>query len=81
MDKNRSRTKLDIFHFLSLKLYVEAIVINRYQEIYTASKVKHHLNIFLEKIVTLSKHEFILVTFMKIDNDVALYRKFQFDYH
>ena len=36
-------------------------------KVYTASKVKHHLNIFLEKAVKLPKHEFILVTFLKWD--------------
>ena len=35
--------------------------------LYTASKVKHHLNIFLEKTVNLFKHELILVTFLKRD--------------
>ena len=33
--------------------------------VYTAAKVKHHQNIFHEKAVKLSKHEFILVTFLK----------------
>ena len=33
--------------------------------VYTASKVKQHQSIFLENTVKLSKHEFILVTFLK----------------
>ena len=33
---------------------------NNLSHIYTASKVKHHLNIFLEKTVKLSKHDFFL---------------------
>ena len=45
-------------------------------EIYTASKVKHHLNIFLEKTVKLSKHEIILVTILKGDKVVTIYSKF-----
>ena len=49
--------------------------------IYTASKVKHHLNIFLEKAVKLSKHDFFLVTFLKRDKVVTIYSKFRFDYH
>ena len=44
--------------------------------VYTASKVKHHLNIFLEKTVKLSKHEFILVIFLKRDKVVTIYNKF-----
>ena len=46
--------------------------------IYTASKVKHRLNMFLENKVKLSKHVFIPVscTFMKIDKVVTIYRKF-----
>ena len=44
--------------------------------IYTASKVKHHLNIFQEKTVKLSKHEFILVTFLKRNKVVTIYSKF-----
>ena len=49
--------------------------------IYTASKVKHRLNIFLEKTVKLSKHDFFLVTFLKRDKVVTIYSKFRFDYH
>ena len=49
--------------------------------LYTASKVKHHLNIFLEKTVKLSKHEFIFVTCLKRDKVVTIYSKFWFDYH
>ena len=49
--------------------------------IYTASKVKHHLNIFLEKTVKLSKHEFIFITCLKRDKVVTIYSKFWFDYH
>ena len=45
-------------------------------QIYTASKVKHHLNIFLEKTVKLAKHEFILVTFLIRDEVVTIYGKF-----
>ena len=45
-------------------------------QIYTASKVKHHLNIFLEKAVKLSKQEFILVTFLKSDIVVIIDSKF-----
>ena len=44
--------------------------------IYTASKVKHHLNIFLEKTVKLSKYEFILVTCLKRDKVVTIYSNF-----
>ena len=44
--------------------------------IYTASKVKHHLNIFLEKTVKLSKYEFILVTNLKRDKVVTIYSNF-----
>ena len=49
--------------------------------VYTASKVKHHLNIFLEKTVKLSKHDFFLVTFLKRDKVVTIYSKFRFVYH
>ena len=56
-------------------------VIIRSIHIYTASKVKHHLNIFLEKTVKLSKHNFFLVTFLKRDKVVTIYSKFRFDYH
>ena len=35
--------------------------------IYMASKVKHRLNIFLEKTVMITKNELILDTFVKID--------------
>ena len=49
--------------------------------IYTASKVKHHLNIFLEKAVNLSNRDFFLVTFLKRDKVVTIYSKFRFDYH
>ena len=45
---------------------------------YTESKVKHHLNIYQEKSEKLSKHEVILVTFMKIDKMVAMYSKFNY---
>ena len=38
-----------------------------YIQVYTASKVKHRLNIFIEKTVNLFKHELILVTFLKRD--------------
>ena len=51
------------------------------ETLYTASKVKHHLNIFLEKTVKLSKHEFIFVTCLKRDKVVTIYSKFWFDYH
>ena len=44
--------------------------------VYTASKVKHHLNIFLEKTVKLSKYEFILVTCLKRDKVVTIYSNF-----
>ena len=44
--------------------------------IYTASKVKPRLNIFREKTVKLSKHEFILVIFMKLDKVVAICSNF-----
>ena len=50
-----------------------------FRYIYTASKVKHHLNIFLEKTVKLSKHDFFLVTFLKRDKVVTIYSKFRFD--
>ena len=33
--------------------------------VYTASKVKYYQSNFLENTVELSKHEFILVTFLK----------------
>ena len=36
-----------------------------FRYIYMASKVKHHPNIFIEKTVKLSKHEFFLVTFLR----------------
>ena len=49
--------------------------------IYTASNVKHRLNIFLEKPVKLFKNEFILVTFMKIDKLMTIYNNFELDYH
>ena len=49
--------------------------------IYTASKVKHHLNIFLEKTVKLSKYEFILGTCLKRDKVATIYSNFLFDYH
>ena len=42
----------------------------------TASKVKHHLNSFLEKTLKLSKHKIILVTFLKGDKVVTIYSKF-----
>ena len=42
-----------------------------------ASKGKRHLNISLEKkTVKLSKHEFILVTFLKRDEVATIYSKF-----
>ena len=44
-------------------------------QIYTASKVKHHLNIFQEKKVKLFKHEFILVTCLKRNKVVTIYSK------
>ena len=45
--------------------------------LYTASKVKHHLNIFLEKkTVKISKYEFILVTCLKRDKVVTIYSNF-----
>ena len=46
------------------------------KDIYTASKVKHHLNIFLEKTVKLSKYELILVTCLKRDKVVTIYSNF-----
>ena len=50
--------------------------------IYTASKVKHRLNMFLEKkTVKFFKKEIILVTFMKIDKVMTIYHKFGLDYH
>ena len=33
--------------------------------VYKASKVKHHQSILVENTVELSKHKFILVTFLK----------------
>ena len=48
--------------------------------IYTASNVKHRLNDFLEKTETLSKLDFFLVTFVKLDKVVTLYNIFLFDY-
>ena len=45
-------------------------------DIYTASKVKHHLNIFLEKTVKLSKYEFNLVTCSERDKVVTIYSNF-----
>ena len=59
--EKRKREKHAIFYSLS---------------IYTASKVKHHLNIFLEKTVKLSKYEFILVTCLKGDKVVTIYSNF-----
>ena len=44
-------------------------------KLYTALKVKHRLNIFQEFIL-LSKHEFILGTFMKIYKVVTIYSIF-----
>ena len=61
-----SNEKVSLLHFFYL--------------IYTASKVKHHLNIFLGKTVKLSKHEFIFVTCLKRDKVVTIYSKFRFDY-
>ena len=40
--------------------------------LYTASKVKHHLNIFLKKTVKHSKHELIFVTCLKRDKIVTI---------
>ena len=44
--------------------------------VYSASTVKQRLNIFLEKTMTLSKNEFIIVTFMELDKVVTIYSKF-----
>ena len=63
---------LDIF---SLFKFVSGVLL------YTASKVKHHLNIFLEKTVILSKYEFIFVTCLMRDKVVTIYSNFLFDYH
>ena len=41
-------------------------VVNEQGNIYTASYLKHRIKFFQEKNVKLSKHEFILVTFIKI---------------
>ena len=49
-------------------------------QVYTASKVKHRLNGFLEKTAKLSKLDFLLVTFIKIDKVVIIYSKLLFDY-
>ena len=71
----RSNTVYNYFVYLQKLLYIR-------KHIYTASKVKHRLIIFLHKIVTLYKHEFIFVTFMKIDNklnEVTIYSTFLFD--
>ena len=46
-------------------------------DIYRASKVKHHQNIFVEKSVKLFKYEFILVTSSKRNKVVTIYK----DYH
>ena len=45
-----------------------------------ASKVKHGLSIFQEKTVKLSKCEFVLVIFMKLDKLVTINIQFGFDY-
>ena len=47
---------------------ISAVDKNMHNHIYTASKIKHHLTIFREKPVKLSKHEFIHVIFMKLDS-------------
>ena len=44
-------------------------------DIYTASKVKHHQNIYVEKSTKLFKHEFILVTCSKRNKVVTIYKK------
>ena len=45
------------------------------------SKVKHRLNIFQQKNSELSKYEFTLVEFMKLDKVVTIYRKIWFNKH
>ena len=47
--------------------------------LFTASNVKHHLNIFREKIVKLSKYELIPVIFMNvyIQDTVEFYQKYK----
>ena len=50
-------------------------LIGNYNEIYTASKVKHSQNIFLEQIVKFSKQVFILMRFLKVDITVTIYSK------
>ena len=65
-------------HFYIVKLGFTVVYIFF---LYTASKVKHHLNIFLEKTVKLSKYEFILVTRSERDKVVTIYSNFLFDYH
>ena len=42
------------------------------KELYTASKVKHHLNSFQEKTLKLSKHKCILATCLKRDKVVTI---------
>ena len=63
------------------KLTLDTFLKHFFNIIYTASKVKHHLNIFLEKTVKLSKYEFILVTCSERDKVVTIYSNFLFDYH
>ena len=60
----QKRKYIEIGHFRNASLVI-----------YTASKVKHHLNIFKEKTVKLSKHEFILVTCLKRNKVVTIYSK------
>ena len=71
------RMVLSFAIFITLSFYIVASK----KVIYTASKVKHHLNIFLEKTVKLSKHELIFITCLKRDKVVTIYSKFWFDYH
>ena len=75
----RDNFNIDIVSFPSLDGDVPRIHLMVY--IFTASKVKHHLNIFLEKTVKLSNHDFFLVTLLKRDKVVKIYSKFRFDYH
>ena len=47
--------------YFRLALIVRIKLVVKLKYIYTASKVKHHLNIFQEKTVKLSKHDIFLL--------------------
>ena len=66
MDRLHMLESLYAFYFVLPYVYIHGV---------------HHLNIFLEKAVKLSKHDFFLVKFLKRDKVVTIYSKFRFDYH